>query len=63
MTITNKNVFENYKFRITAIASKGQLLNSSPLGQNGRHLAYDIYSCIFVHEKFFIFSKISLKFY
>ena len=34
----------------------------SPLGQNGRHFADDIFRCIFVNEKFCILIKISLKF-
>ena len=36
--------------------------NSSPLGQNGRHFADDIFNCIFVNEKFRILIKNSLKF-
>ena len=31
-------------------------------GQNGRHFTDDIFSCIFVNEKFCILIKISLKF-
>ena len=38
------------------------LLNLSPPGQNGRHLADDIFICIFVNEKLCILIKISLKF-
>ena len=37
-------------------------VNSIPLGQNGRHFAKDIFSCIFVNEKIFILIKMSLKF-
>ena len=37
-------------------------VNSSPPGQNGRHVADDIIRCIFVNEKFCILIKISLKF-
>ena len=37
-------------------------INSSPLGQNGRHFADDIFRCIFVNEKSCILTKISLKF-
>ena len=36
--------------------------NSSPPGQNGRHLADDIFRCIFVNEKFCLLITISLKF-
>ena len=36
--------------------------NSSPPGQNGHHLADDIFRCIFVNEYFCILLKISLKF-
>ena len=38
------------------------LLISSPLGQNGRHFADDIFRCIFVNEKSWNMIKISLKF-
>ena len=40
------------------------LIYSSPLGQNGRHFADDIFKCIFVNEMscFFILIEISLKF-
>ena len=37
-------------------------MNSSPLGQNGRHFADDVFRCIFVNEKFYTLIKISLKF-
>ena len=36
--------------------------NSSLPGQNGCHLAEDVFRCIFVNEKFCISIKISLKF-
>ena len=39
-----------------------QTVNSSPPGQNGRHIADDIFRCIFENEKFCILIKISLKF-
>ena len=40
-----------------------QDLNSSPPGQNGRHFADNIFKCIVVYEKFFLFFvKISWKF-
>ena len=32
-------------------------VNSSPPGQNGRHFADDIFSCIFTNEKFCILKK------
>ena len=35
--------------------------NSSPPGQNGRHFTDDIFSCIFVNEKFCILIEISPK--
>ena len=38
-------------------------INSSPPGQNGRHLADDIFRFIFVNENFYILIKISLKFF
>ena len=38
------------------------MVNSSPPEQNGRHLANDIFKCIFLNEKFCILIKISLKF-
>ena len=37
-------------------------LNSSLLGQNGRHYADDIFRCIFVNEIFCILVEITLKF-
>ena len=37
-------------------------INSSPPGQNNRHIEDDIFSCIFKNEKFCILIKISLKF-
>ena len=36
--------------------------NPSPLGQNGRRFADDVFRCIFVNEKFCILLKISLKY-
>ena len=36
--------------------------NPSPPGQNGRHLADDIFRCIFVNEKICFFIKIALNF-
>ena len=44
------------------LLSRGQWVNSSPPGQNGRHFADDIFRCIFVNENFYILVKISLKF-
>ena len=38
------------------------LFNSSPPGQNGRHLADDIFRYIFVNEKICILIEISPKF-
>ena len=37
------------------------MLNSSPLQQNGRHFT-DIFRCIFVNEQFCILINISMKF-
>ena len=37
-------------------------LNSSPLGQNGRHFTDDVLKCIFMNEMFCILIRISLKF-
>ena len=37
-------------------------INSSPPGQNGHHLADNIFRCIFVNQKFAILITISLKF-
>ena len=36
-------------------------INSSPSGQNGRHSTDDIFTCIFMNEKFCILIRISLK--
>ena len=38
------------------------ILNSSPLGQNGRQFSDDIFRCISVNEKVFILIQTSLKF-
>ena len=38
------------------------MFNSSPPEQEGRHFADDVFRCIFIHEKFCILIKISLKF-
>ena len=40
----------------------GSNFNSSPPGQNGRHLTDGVFRCIFVNEKFYILTKILLKF-
>ena len=40
----------------------GLSVNSSLLGQNGRHFADEIIKCIFTYEKFCILIWISLKF-
>ena len=40
----------------------GSRFNSSPPGQNGRHFADNIFTCIFTNEKFCILITISLKF-
>ena len=37
-------------------------INSCPPGQNSHHFTDDIFTCIFVKEKFWILIKISLKF-
>ena len=37
-------------------------INSSPPRQNGHHFTDDIFRWIFLHEKFYIFIKLSLKF-
>ena len=42
--------------------SRPQWVNSSPLGQYGRHFVDNIFRCIFVNEEFGILIKISLKF-
>ena len=39
-----------------------KVINSSPPGQNGRHFADEVFRCIFVNEKLYILTKISLKF-
>ena len=42
--------------------STDQGFNPSPPGQNSRHFADDIFICIFVNEKLYILTKITLKF-
>ena len=44
------------------VARKQDNVNSSPPGQNVRHFADDIFSCILMNEKFCILIKISLQF-
>ena len=44
------------------MASIGPNELTHPLGQNGRHFADNIFRCIFVNEKIYILTKISLKF-
>ena len=39
-----------------------QLLNSSPPGHNGRHIANNVFKCIFINEKFCILKQLTLKF-
>ena len=43
------------------IAREKNMLNSSPPGQNGHHIADDIFRCIFVNAKFCILIKIPVK--
>ena len=40
----------------------GAPINYSPPGQNVRHIADDIFICIFLNEKIFFLIKISLNF-
>ena len=40
----------------------GMCINSSPPGQNGHHLANNIFRSICLNEKFYILIKISQKF-
>ena len=44
------------------ITSFNENVNSSPPGQNGLHLADDIFKCIFIYEKLRILVLILLKF-
>ena len=47
----NRITVENYISVIRATFYSGQYVDSSLLGQNGRHFADDIFICIFVNEK------------
>ena len=47
---------------ISLVLTHQYVINSSPPGQNGGHFAEDIFSCIFLNEKFCILIKISVKF-
>ena len=51
-------------FDVASIVSLNaeQAVNSSSPGQNGRHLADDIFKCNFLNEKFCILIQIALKF-
>ena len=42
--------------------TRPQWVNSSSPGQNGRHFADDIFKCIFLNEKVWFLTEISLKF-
>ena len=53
---------ENIICKMAAILFEPHHVNSSPPGQNGRHFADGIFTCIFVNEKNCILVKISLKF-
>ena len=58
-----KNVdYARVEFCWLCKAMQNLSLNSSLLGQNGRHFADDIFRCVFVNEKFCILIKISLNF-
>ena len=39
-----------------------QWVNSSILGQNGRHFAHDTFKCIIINEMFCVLNRISVKF-
>ena len=54
---------ENSRLLVTCtVINQYHSLNSSPPGQNGRHLADDIFRWIFVKENFCILIRISLNF-
>ena len=44
------------------VGKEGCYLNSTPLGQNGRHFTDDMLKCIFLNENIWISNKISLKY-
>ena len=56
-----ENAFQIVVWKMVAILSRPQCVNSSPPGQNGCIFADDIFRCIFMNEKFCILNKISLK--
>ena len=49
-----------FSILLDIVASYSKLPNSSPPGQNSRHFAKDVFTCIFVNEKFCILIWISL---
>ena len=54
--VTHKPLFacdENIVCEMAAILSRGEWINSSHPGQNGRYFADDILICIFVNERVF----------
>ena len=57
------NIGNNVQWHLTKrLAHIGSAVNSSSLGQNGRHFADDIFKYIFMNQKFSISIRISLKF-
>ena len=56
------NEIENYSFKMTATFPSSQWVNTLRPRQNGRHLADDMFKCIFLNENVWIPIEISLKF-
>ena len=57
-----ENVLENVVWKMSAILSRPQCVNTLRPRQIGRHLADNIFKCIFLNEDGWIPIKISLKF-
>ena len=61
LSISTLLILENYLFNSFNHIQIGDLINSSPPGQNGHRFADNVFRCIFFNEKFCILIKISLK--
>ena len=57
-----ENAFENVVWKMAAILSRPQFVNTLRPRQNGRHFADGIFNCIFLNKNVWIPSKTSLTF-
>ena len=59
--VLTKIMIKNYIYRYFYASAEGQGVNSSHPGQNGHHLADDIFHCIFMNDFFCILILVSLE--